>query len=153
VTAPEANLADRLREAVKDVAGVRLFEFWPTVRIEEALSPIGISHYYRQLYFNTHEGVGPIEEAFTIAPLETFEVVYQTTRRQIHEEIVEEGLETVSESAVETKNLDEVSDKVSNMVMSSLRVLRLRRAPGCLGSDESGGTERRGAVDPNRAAS
>jgi hypothetical protein len=116
VAALGSSLVDHLREAVKDVGGINVFEFWPTVKIEEALSPIGVAHYYRQLYFNTFEGVGPIEEAFTIAPLETLEVVYQATRRQIHEEIVEEGLETVSESAEEVKNLDEVSDKVSNMV-------------------------------------
>lgn len=83
---------------------------------EEYLSPIGIAHFYRQLYFNSSEGAGPIEEAFTIAPAETLEVVYETVRRQIHEELVEMGSEVVSESAVEAKNLDEVSDKVSSMI-------------------------------------
>lgn len=84
--------------------------------VEEVLSPIGIAHYYRQLYYNIEEGVGPIEEALTVAPLETLEVLYESTRRQIHEEQIELGSETVSETAVEQKNLDEVSDKVSSMI-------------------------------------
>lgn len=83
---------------------------------EELLSPIGIAHYYRQLYFNLEEGIGPIEEALTVAPLETLEVVYETTRRQIHEDQLEMGSETISEAATEQKNLDEVSDKVSAMI-------------------------------------
>jgi hypothetical protein len=86
------------------------------VRVEEMLSPVGVAHFYRQLFFNNEEGVGPLEQAFTIAPLETLEVVYETVRRQIHEEQVEQGLETVSETASEEKNLDEVSDKVSSMI-------------------------------------
>lgn len=82
----------------------------------EALSPIGIAHFYRQLYFNVGEGVGPIEQAFTIAPNETLEVVYETVRRQSHEEFIEMGSETISESAIESKNTDEISDKVSSMI-------------------------------------
>jgi hypothetical protein len=140
VASPNVPLVQGLRDAVKDVDGVKIFEFWPTVRIEEALSPIGIAHYYRQLYFNTAEGVGPIEEAFTIAPLETLEVVYQATRRQIHEEIVEEGLETVSESAVETKNLDEISDKVSNMVQRDSSAAMSASASGSIGVWQASGS-------------
>ena len=84
--------------------GTILPHMWPAaISIHEALSPIGIAHYYRQLYFNKEEGVGPIEEAFTVAPLETLEVIYQTVRKQIHEEILEQGLEIVSEQAVEEK--------------------------------------------------
>jgi hypothetical protein len=87
-------------------------------RIEEQLSPIGIAHYFRQLYFHVEEGVGPLEQAFTIAPLETLEVMYQTVRRQTHEEVLERGLEVVSDGAIEEKNLDEVSDKVSSMIQT-----------------------------------
>lgn len=119
--------------------GTRISEFllpvfWPgSFSIHEALSPIGIAHYYRQLYFNKEEGVGPIEEAFTIAPLETLEVVYQTVRKQIHEEIMEQGLEIVSESAVEEKNLDEVSDKVSSMVQQDVSASMSANASGGIG--------------------
>jgi len=91
--------------------------YWPApTMVMEMLSPLGIAHFYRQHYFNLDEGVGPIEEAFTIAPLETLEVLYETTRRQIHEELLETGVETVSESATEQHNLEELSDKVSSMV-------------------------------------
>jgi hypothetical protein len=115
-----------LKALILEAAEARLADFGykagtlllPTVDIEyhEALSPIGVAHFYRQLYFYLDEGVGPLEQAFTIAPAETLEVVYETIRRQIHEEVTEVGSETVSETAVETKNLDEVSDKVSSMI-------------------------------------
>jgi hypothetical protein len=140
VAAPHGSLSDHLREAVKDVGGIKIFEFWPTAKIEEALSPIGVAHYYRQLYFNTLEGVGPLEEAFTVAPLETLEIVYQTERRQIHEEIIEQGLETVSESAVETKNLDEISDKVSDMVQRDNSAAMSASASGSIGVWQASGS-------------
>jgi hypothetical protein len=111
-----ASLADSVRQKLQGLTLGSVFEFFPVVSIEEALSPIGVAHYYRQLYFNLDEGVGPLEQAFTIAPLETLEVVYETVRRQIHEEQLEVGSETVSETATETKNLDEVSDKVSSLL-------------------------------------
>lgn len=122
-----------------NVKGALLPHWWPgTVSIHEALSPIGIAHYYRQLYFHKEEGVGPIEEAFTIAPLETLEVVYQTIRKQIHEEILEQGLEVVSDSAVEEKNLDEVSDKVSSMVQQDVSASMSANASGGIGVWEVG---------------
>lgn len=83
---------------------------------QEYLSPIGVAHFYRQLYFYVSEGVGPIEQAFTVAPSETLEIVTETVRRQSHEEIYEHGSETVSEVAIESRNTDEVSDKVASMV-------------------------------------
>jgi len=116
------------------LGGVQLPHLWPeSISIEEALSPIGIAHFYRQLYFYREEGVGPIEEAFTVAPLETLEVIYQTIRRQIHEEVLEQGLEVVSESAVEEKNLDEVSDKVSSMVQQDVSASMSANASGSVG--------------------
>jgi hypothetical protein len=132
-SAPDKNLL-QLMTAASNISGIALPHFWPGgISIEEALSPIGIAHYYRQLYFNKEEGVGPIEEAFTIAPLETLEVVYQTVRKQIHEEILEQGLEVVSEAAVEEKNLDEVSDKVSSMVQQDVSASMSANASGGIG--------------------
>ena len=119
--------------ALGNIQGKALYEFLPRGELEEALSPIGVAHYYRQLYFNTEEGVGPIEEAFTIAPLETLEVVYETVRRQIHEEQIEVGLETVSETAVEQKNLEEVSDKVSSMIQRDASAAMSANASGSIG--------------------
>ncbi|HEX2445103.1 MAG TPA: hypothetical protein VHJ77_14250 [Vicinamibacterales bacterium] len=131
--APDKSLLKLMTAAAK-IQGTALPHFWPGgVSIEEALSPIGIAHYYRQLYFNKEEGVGPIEEAFTIAPLETLEVVYQTVRKQIHEEILEQGLEVVSEAAIEEKNLDEVSDKVSSMVQQDVSASMSANASGGIG--------------------
>ena len=116
VADPKKVLAEELHGAIRSIGDLSIYDFWPTQNIEEKLSPIGIAHFYRQHYFNIDEGVGPLEEAFTIAPLETLEVVYENVRRLIHEEFLEVGSEAVSETAVETKNLDEVSDMVSSMI-------------------------------------
>lgn len=129
----DKDLATLLRASMVTPEGIKIYEFWPTIRIEEALSPIGIANYYRQLYFNTMEGYGPVEEAFTVAPLETLEVMYESVRRQIHEEIVEEGYEIVSERATEEKNLDEVSDKVSSMVQRDMSASMSANASGSIG--------------------
>ncbi|NUU24733.1 MAG: hypothetical protein HOV68_25005 [Streptomycetaceae bacterium] len=127
------DLAGLLAEA-SVLDGIALPHLWPTkFSVREALSPLGIAHYYRQLYFNREEGVGPIEQAFTVAPLETLEVIYQTVRKQSHEEVLEQGLEVVSESAVEEKNLDEVSDKVSSMVQQDVSASMSANASGGVG--------------------
>jgi hypothetical protein len=134
VQEPQQKDLLRLMTVATNVSGTLLPHFWPgMISIQEALSPIGIAYYYRQLYFNKEEGVGPIEQALTVAPLETFEVIYQTVRKQIHEEILEQGLEVVSESAVEEKNLDEVSDKVSSMVQQDVSASMSASASGGIG--------------------
>lgn len=107
----DRELALDLMPQLKDLS----YAFLPA-KVNEALSPVGVAHFYRQLFFNGEEGVGPLEQAFTIAPLETLEVVYETTRKQIHEEQIEHGSEVISETASEEKNLDEVSDKVSSII-------------------------------------
>jgi hypothetical protein len=128
-----ASLHDLMLEATR-LDNTLVPHLWPVgFGIEEALSPIGIAHYFRQLYFNKEEGVGPIEQAFTIAPLETLEVIYQTVRKQSHEEVLEQGLEIVSENAVEEKNLDEVSDKVSSMVQQDVSASMSANASGGIG--------------------
>ena len=126
-----SSFGDHLAGSLK-VGSVKLPVLWGG-RVEELLSPIGIAHYYRQLYFNKEEGVGPIEQAFTIAPLENFEIAYETTRKQIHEEIMEQGLEVVSESATEEKNLDEISDKTSSMVQQDVSAAMSANVSGGIG--------------------
>jgi len=134
VSEPEGKDLMQLMAASANVNGVLLPVLWPgSVSIHEALSPIGIAHYYRQLYFNKEEGVGPIEEACTVAPVETLEVIYQTVRRQVHEEVLQQGYEQVSESAVEEKNLDEVSDKVSSMIQQDVKASMSANASGGIG--------------------
>lgn len=131
---PDGDGLDTRLVAASKLNDVVLPHLWPVgVSIQEALSPIGIAHYYRQLYFNREEGVGPIEQAFTIAPLENLEVIYSTVRKQTHEEVLEQGLEIVSESAVEEKNLDEVSDKVSSMVQQDFSASMSANASGGVG--------------------
>ena len=118
---------------VRELKDTGLYHFFPELKIEEALSPIGIAHFYRQLYFNAEEGYGPIEQAFTVAPLETLEVVYENVRRQIHEEVLEIGLEQISERATEEKNTEEVSDKVSSMIQRDSSAAMSATASGSVG--------------------
>lgn len=134
------SVATHLDQALRKIGDSKAYHFFPFNRIEEALSPIGIAHYYRQLYFNVNEGVGPIEQAFTIAPLETFEVVYQTVMRRIHEESMETGVETTSESSVEERNSEEISDKVSSMVQRDASASMSAEASGTVGVWSVGAT-------------
>lgn len=108
-------LTRALRAEEANVNAETLLAFFGT-NVEAELSPIGVAHYYRQLFFNRSEGIGPIEEAFAIAPGETFEVVYETSRRLVHEEEQELGSESLSEMAMEEKTSDELSSKVSTMI-------------------------------------
>ncbi len=134
VASPASSNLEHLLDKASVLDNIKVPVLWPGgLSIEEALSPIGIAHYYRQLYFNREEGVGPIEQAFTIAPLEVLEVIYETVRKQSHEEVLEQGLEVVSESAVEEKNLDEVSDKVSSMVQQDVSASMSANASGGIG--------------------
>jgi hypothetical protein len=128
--ADDEELAPRMNAVLGNIG---IYSFLPEIRIEEALSPIGIAHFYRQLYFNAVEGYGPIEEAFTVAPKETLEVLYQSVKRQIHEEVLELGFEQVSESATEEKNVDEVSDKVSTMIQRDSSAAMSANASGSIG--------------------
>lgn len=126
----EGQLSKIMSRHLRDMG---LYNFFPLLKIEEALSPIGIAHFYRQLYFNAEEGFGPIEQAFTVAPLETLEVVYETVRKQIHEEVMEIGLEQISESATDEKNTEEVSDKVSSMIQRDSSAAMSANASGSIG--------------------
>lgn len=123
-----------LGEAVKNSA----YGFFPG-KVEEALSPVGLAHFYRQIFFNLEEGVGPLEQAFTIAPLETFEVAYVATRTQVHEETIELASESISETGTEEKNVDEVSDKVSSMVQRDASAAMSASASGTIGVWQASG--------------
>ena len=117
VSSPTPALGPVFAQAVQALGGYTLL---PLGSVEEAVSPIGIAHYYRQLYFSTDEGVGPLEVALTVAPLETLEVSYENVHHQVHEEEVQLGSETVSETASTEKDNVEVSDKVASMVQRDM---------------------------------
>ncbi len=96
------------------------YGFLPADGVEEVLSPIGIAHFYRQLYYYVDEGYGPIEQCFTVAPKELIKISISSRRKQIQEEVMELGSEVVSERALEERNEYEVSDKVSSMLQRNL---------------------------------
>ena len=66
--------------------------------------------------------------------------MYTTTRRQVHEEVLEIGSETTSELAEETKDIDEVSDKVSFMLQQDASTLMSARAGVTVGVFEGSGS-------------
>jgi hypothetical protein len=137
INAPDDQFADAIQKSLI-IEGTSLYAFFPIVTIREALSPVGIAHYYRQLYFHAEEGVGPLEEAFTIAPNETLEVLYESLRRQVFEELIEQGSELVSESAIEERNLDELSDKSASMVQRDTSASMSANASGSIGVYSAG---------------
>jgi len=115
------SISEAIRNKLEEIKREKgIFDFFPHGTTEKALSPIGIAHFYRQLYFNYDEGFGPIEHCFAIAPLETLEIVISNVRKQIHEERLEMGHESVSENATEERNMEEVSDKVTSMLQRDM---------------------------------
>lgn len=64
--------------------------------------------------------------------------MYQSVRRQIHEETLEIGSEEISEQATEMKNIEEVSDKVSSMIQRDNSVAMSANASGTIGVWKAG---------------
>ena len=103
----------------------------PVLRRE--LSPIGIAHMFRQLYFDAGAGVGPVENVLAISPHETLEVVEKRTRRRTFERIEEFGLETTTESSIEEQIQDEVAENVQSSLSRDISVGIATEASGSIG--------------------
>lgn len=116
-----AKFAKQPKALGKSLAAAGIPAFLPG-DVEEALSPVGIAHLYRQLYFDLEAGVGPIEQVFSVAPSEEVEIIQETVRRTVMERIEEFGSETTMENQVESRNLDEISDQVNASIKSDLSV-------------------------------
>ncbi len=99
----------------------------------QALSPVGVAHLYRQLFFDADAGVGPIEQVFAIAPKEVLEVVQEMTRRSSREMVEQFGSETTHENQIEQTNLDEISDQVQSSVTRDMSVGVSASAEGSVG--------------------
>lgn len=101
--------------------------------LRSILSPIGIAHLYRQLYFDAGAGIGPIEHAFTLAPLEQMEVVQEVTRRESIERTEIFGSETTLEKSAEQTTTDEITDQVQSSMRRDLQVGLSATAGGSVG--------------------
>ena len=101
--------------------------------IRRELSPIGIAHMFRQLYFDAGAGVGPVENVLAISPHETLEVVEKRTRRRTFERIEEFGLETTTESSIEEQVQDEVAENVQSSLSRDISVGIATEASGSIG--------------------
>ena len=101
--------------------------------LRRELSPIGIAHMFRQLYFDAGAGVGPVENVLAISPHETLEVVEKRTRRRTFERIEEFGLETTTESSIEEQVQDEVAENVQSSLSRDISVGIATEASGSIG--------------------
>lgn len=124
------NLSDP-QQLLRDLKAQALPVFMPLESVEGeiarlyiqyALSPLGILHLYRQLHFPGEEGVGPVEQAFTVAPAETVEIVQESTIRRTSERVEEFGTETTTESEREERTQDDISNQVDNSIKRDLQV-------------------------------
>ncbi|MCC6995100.1 MAG: hypothetical protein IT370_10875 [Deltaproteobacteria bacterium] len=102
-------------------------------KVELGLSPIGISHLYRQLYFDGGAGLGPVEQVFAIAPGEELEVVQELVRRQTYEREESFGSESTIENEREVKNEEEIADQVQSRVGRDVRVAVSAHGEGSVG--------------------
>ncbi len=102
-------------------------------KIELGLSPIGIAHLYRQLYFDGGAGLGPVEQVFAIAPGEELEVVQEMVRRQTYEREESFGSESSIENEREVKNEEEISDQVQSRIGRDMHVAISAHGEGSVG--------------------
>lgn len=90
--------------------------------LHATLSPIGIAHLFRQLYFDAGSGTGPVEHAFTLAPLEQLEVIQEVTRRESSERTEVFGTESTLEKQAEQTTTEEISDQVQSNMRRDIQV-------------------------------
>ena len=101
--------------------------------IEDVLSPVGIAHLYRQLYFDAGAALGPNEQTFSIAPKEELEIVQEMGRRMSRERIEEFGSETTLENQTEDSSVEEISDSVQSSVVRDMSMGMSASAEGSIG--------------------
>jgi hypothetical protein len=104
-----------------------------SVEIHRELSPLGIAHFFRQLYFDAGAGVGPIEQVIAVAPKEQLEIIERRARRRTVETIEQHGLETTSESQREESVSDEISEHVQSSISRDVSVGVSAHAEGSVG--------------------
>ncbi len=108
--------------------------------IQRELSPLGIAHFYRQLYFDAGAGVGPIEQTIAVAPLENLEVVERSYRRRTFERLETHGIETTNNRSIEEEVVDEISETVQSSISRDMSIGLSARAEGTVGVFSAGGS-------------
>lgn len=101
--------------------------------LEHALSPIGLAHFYRQLYFDSGGGFGPLEHAFTVAPKEELQVIQETSRRESVERTETLGTESTLEKSAEETTVEEISDHVQTSLRRDMQIGVSASAEGSVG--------------------
>jgi hypothetical protein len=101
--------------------------------LSQGLSPIGLAHFYRQLYFDAGAGLGPIEHAFTVAPKEELVVVQEMTRRESVERTEMLGTESTLEKSAEETTVEEISDHVQTSLRRDMAIGVSASAEGSVG--------------------
>ncbi len=109
-------------------------------RVELILSPIGVMHLYRQLYFDAGAALGPLEQVFAVAPAEVLELLVETSHRMTSERVEQFGAETTLENQLEQTNTDEISDQVQSTITRDMSVGISAHAEGNAGVYSGGGS-------------
>lgn len=128
--ARRAEIVEKLRragpitpdEVLEALTGAGLPHLLARGGLHAMLSPIGVAHLYRQLYFDAGAGMGPIEHALTVAPLEQVEVIQELVRRDSVERTESFGTESTLEKSAEESTTEEISDHVQSTVRRDAEV-------------------------------
>jgi hypothetical protein len=108
-------------------------QFGDSGGLRHVLSPVGVAHLYRQLYFDVGAGLGPIEHAFCVAPREELQIVQETTRREAVETLEQFGSEQTLEKASEQTVVEEISDLVQQTLRRDMQVGIAASTEGTIG--------------------
>lgn len=128
--------------------------------LQHLLSPIGVAHLFRQLYFDIGAGLGPIEHAFCVAPKEELQIVQETTRRDATEILEQFGSEQTLEKSAEQVVTEELSDMVQQSLRRDMQVGISASTEGSIGvwsasasasTDLSSSTERAREIATKRS--
>ena len=80
---------------------------------------LSVLNLFRQHFYVLQERLGPPEQALTIAPFETVEVIQQTVTRTTFEESQESSSSSATESSSEVRTSDEITDRIQNSIERS----------------------------------
>ncbi|KAA0972171.1 peptidoglycan-binding protein [Aureimonas fodinaquatilis] len=90
-----------------------LDSFDPTGDLRDVtVSPIGITHIFRQFFFELDTFLGPPVAHLYVPPYTTSEIIEVSTRRVYIEKVIEQSLETIKKEESETTEEDEISEAV-----------------------------------------
>jgi hypothetical protein len=108
--------------------------------VRRELSPIGVAHLYRQLFFDAAAGIGPIEQAVAVAPGETLEITQDITRRRTVETVEEFGASETGTSELVETSTSEIAEQMQATMALDINMAMSASAEGTIGVASVGGS-------------